>query len=83
MRAEELIDNWYEIQRNLSLQLARDINSGLTTGMISNPRSEVGRKVESCSQQIIRAIFIFLTPPSTVNSQQSTMITSATGIVHI
>jgi len=39
--------------------------------MISNPRSEVGRKVESSGQQIIRAIFIFLTPPSTVNSQQA------------
>lgn len=24
MRAEELIDNWYEIQRNLSLEVARD-----------------------------------------------------------
>jgi hypothetical protein len=24
MRAEELIENWYEIQRNLSLQVARD-----------------------------------------------------------
>ena len=24
MRPEELIDNWYEIQRNFSLQLARD-----------------------------------------------------------
>jgi hypothetical protein len=24
MRAEGLIDNWYEIRRNLSLQLARD-----------------------------------------------------------
>jgi hypothetical protein len=40
--------------------------------MISNPRSIVGRKVESSSQQIRSAIFIFLTPPSTVNSQQST-----------
>jgi len=30
---------------------------------------KVGRKVESSSQLIIRAIFIFLTPPSTVNSQ--------------
>jgi hypothetical protein len=26
MRAEKLIDNWYEIQRNLSLQLARDFS---------------------------------------------------------
>jgi hypothetical protein len=42
--------------------------------MISNPRSEVGRKVESSSQLIIRPIFIFLTPPSTVNSQQSLVI---------
>ncbi len=24
MRAEELIENWYQIQRNLSLQVARD-----------------------------------------------------------
>jgi hypothetical protein len=24
MRAEELIENWYELQRNLSLQVARD-----------------------------------------------------------
>jgi hypothetical protein len=24
MRSEELIENWYEIQRNLSLQVARD-----------------------------------------------------------
>jgi hypothetical protein len=24
MRAEEFIENWYEIQRNLSLQVARD-----------------------------------------------------------
>jgi hypothetical protein len=24
MRAEALIDNWYEIQRNLSIQVARD-----------------------------------------------------------
>jgi len=24
MRAEELIENWYEVQRNLSLQVARD-----------------------------------------------------------
>ena len=24
MRAEELIETWYEIQRNLSLQVARD-----------------------------------------------------------
>ena len=39
--------------------------------MISNPRLIVGRKVESGGQQIIRAIFIFLTRPSTVNSQQS------------
>jgi hypothetical protein len=41
--------------------------------MISNPRFILGRKVESSSQQIIRAIFIFLTRPSTVNSQQSTV----------
>jgi len=25
MRAEALIDNWYEIQRNLSLEVARDL----------------------------------------------------------
>lgn len=25
MRAEELIENWYELQRNLSLQVARDL----------------------------------------------------------
>jgi hypothetical protein len=36
--------------------------------------AKVGRKVESPGQQIIRAIFIFLTPPFTVNSQQSTSI---------
>ena len=36
--------------------------------------SKVGRKVESSSQRIIRAIFIFLTPPSTVNSQQSLVL---------
>ena len=24
MRAEELIENWYEVQRNLSIQVARD-----------------------------------------------------------
>ncbi|MBG1258441.1 IS701 family transposase, partial [Nostoc sp. BAE] len=24
MRTEELIENWYEVQRNLSLQVARD-----------------------------------------------------------
>ena len=42
-------------------------------GMISNPRSQVGRKIESSCQQIISAIFIFLTPPSTVNSQQSSV----------
>ncbi|PMB41914.1 hypothetical protein CEN41_16445 [Fischerella thermalis CCMEE 5330] len=24
MRAEELIENWYEVQRNLSVQVARD-----------------------------------------------------------
>jgi hypothetical protein len=49
----------------------RDINSGCA-GMISNPRFIVGRKVESSCQQIIRAIFIFLThsQQSTVNSQQ-------------
>ena len=41
--------------------------------MISNLRLIVGRKVESTGQQIIRALFIFLTPPSTVNSQQSTV----------
>ncbi|MEG4168419.1 MULTISPECIES: hypothetical protein [unclassified Microcoleus] len=45
--------------------------------MISNPRSEVGRKVESSCQKIIRAIFIFLltvnSQQSTVNSQQSTV----------
>ncbi|WP_445171786.1 hypothetical protein [Microcoleus sp.] len=52
------------------------INSGCA-GMISNPRSEVGRKVESCGQQIIRAIFIFLP-----HSQQSTVNnhSGATGI---
>ncbi len=38
MRAEELIENWYEVQRNLSLQVARDFilehlqeNTGLKT----------------------------------------------------
>jgi len=44
------------------------INSGSQAGMISNPRLIVGRKVESRGQQLIGAIFIFLTPPSTVNS---------------
>jgi hypothetical protein len=41
-------------------------------GMISNPRLILGRKVESSCQQIIRAIFIFLThsQQSTANSQQ-------------
>jgi len=50
--------------------------------MISNPRFIVGRKVESSCQQIIRALFIFLTPSqqSTVNSQQSTSSDGATGI---
>jgi len=49
------------------------INSGSKTGMISNPRFLVGRKVQSSCQQIIRAIFIFFThsQQSTVNSQQS------------
>ena len=42
--------------------------------MISNPRFIVGRKVESSSQLIIRAIFIFLTPPSTVISHESPVI---------
>jgi hypothetical protein len=37
---------------------------------LSNPPFIVGRKVESTCQQIIGAIFIFLTPPSTVNSQK-------------
>ncbi|MEG4486469.1 hypothetical protein [Microcoleus sp. D2_18a_B4] len=43
--------------------------------MISNPPFIVGRKVESRCQQIIRAIFIFLThrQQSTVNSQPSTV----------
>jgi hypothetical protein len=43
--------------------------------MILNPRFIVGGKVESRGQQIIRAIFIFLThsQQSTVNSQQSTV----------
>ena len=44
-----------------------NINSG-AAGMISNPRFIVGRRVESSSQLIIRAIFIFLT-----HSQQSTV----------
>jgi hypothetical protein len=61
-------NNWY------------NINSGSQAGMISNPRFIAGRKVESSSQQVIRAIFIFLTHPSTVNSQQSTMTDGATGI---
>ena len=49
------------------------INSGSPAGMRSNPRFIIGRKVESGGQQII-AIFIFLTPPSTVNSHQSSVI---------
>ncbi len=51
--------------------------------MISNPRFIVGRKVESCGQQIIRAIFIFLTPnqQSTVNSQQSTVISQQSTVI--
>jgi hypothetical protein len=28
MRAEQLIDNWYELQRNLSLQIAREFMRG-------------------------------------------------------
>jgi hypothetical protein len=50
---------------------ATNINSDCA-GMISNPRFILGRKVESSCQQIIRAIFIFLThsQQSTVNSQQ-------------
>ncbi len=41
---------------------------------------KVWRKVELSCQQIIGAIFIFLTPPSTVNSQQSTSSDGAAGI---
>ncbi|WP_242719534.1 hypothetical protein [Microcoleus vaginatus] len=53
---------------------ATDINSG-AAGMISNPRFIAERKVELSCQQIIRAIFSFLThsQQSTVNSQQSTV----------
>ena len=64
---------WFFLQTN---NLTTDINSGSQAGMISNPRSEVGRKVESSWQQII-AQFSFFWPlllQSTVNSQQSTMI---------
>ena len=50
-----------------------DINSGRLQEWYQIRASQVGRKVESRGQQIIRAIFIFLTPPSTVNSQQSTV----------
>jgi hypothetical protein len=66
------MDDW-ELVINLPYSYSADINSGLTAGMISNPRLIVGRKVESSGQQIIRAIFIFLThsQQSTVNSQQS------------
>ena len=61
-------------------QLLLVISIPAQAGMISNPRFIVGRKVESGGQQIIRAIFSFLTPPSTVNSQQSTITDGATGI---
>ncbi|MDP8934552.1 MAG: hypothetical protein M3N42_10530, partial [Cyanobacteriota bacterium] len=58
-----------------------DINSGCV-GMISNPHFIVGRKVASSCQQIIRAIFSFLThsQQSKVNSQKSTITDGATGI---
>ena len=39
----------------------------------AEPGNEGREKVESSCQQIIRAIFTFLTPPSTVISQQSTV----------
>jgi hypothetical protein len=47
------------------------INSELLPEWYQIRAAIVGRKVESRGQQIIRAIFIFLTPASTVNSQQS------------
>lgn len=40
MRAEELIDNWYEIQRNLSLEVARDF-------ILNYLNQKVGLKTES------------------------------------
>ena len=67
---------FYHIGVHISLRIdivICHINSGSQAGMISNPCFIVGRKVESRGQQIIRAIFIFLTPPSTVNCQQSTV----------
>jgi hypothetical protein len=69
---ELVIGNWAILPLSHSPPLL-DINSGSQARMISNPRLIVGRKVESSSQQIRSAIFIFLTPPSTVNSQQSTV----------
>ena len=53
----------------ITFVMRTNINSGSKAGIISNPRFIVGRKVESSCQQIIRAIFSLLTPPSTVNNQ--------------
>lgn len=39
MRAEALIDNWYEIQRNLSLEVARDF-------ILNHLNQKVGLKAE-------------------------------------
>ncbi len=69
---------WYGVARSFfSDRTVSHINSGSQAEMISNPRLIVGRKIESSSQQIIRAIFIFLltvnSQQSTVNSQQSTV----------
>ena len=41
MRSEELIENWYEIQRNLSIQVARDfILEHLTQKLCLNAHSQ-------------------------------------------
>ena len=41
MRAEELIENWYELQRNLSVQVARDfILEHLQQKLAPNAHSE-------------------------------------------
>ncbi|MDF5726820.1 MAG: hypothetical protein PUP92_02005, partial [Rhizonema sp. PD38] len=40
MRTEELIENWYEVQRNLSLQVARDF-------ILEHLEQKVGLKAHS------------------------------------
>ena len=42
MRTEELIENWYEVQRNLSLQVARDfILEHLEQKVGLNPHNQI------------------------------------------